>query len=272
MKRKLLIRDVQLIELEMLNDFVRVCEDNGLRYMLACGTLLGSIKYKGFVPWDDDIDVFMPRPDFDRLCELAKDKELFNDNYSFICERNGTFDRPFAKIQDIRTYIVRKFSHDQFHIFVDIVPVDGISDQINLGKSRKRIINVIKLLAIRKSKLGKGTNFIRKVVKYPAKAVLNLFNESLFLGIINKELSKYDYDSAKYVGAVASIGFKGWPECMLKNEFEQTVSVLFEGEEYSTMSCWDGYLHGKFGKYEEPPAVGQRPEDKSHFIEAWMDE
>ena len=65
------LRDLQLVELEILREFVRVCEAHGLRYYLAYGTLLGAVLHRGFIPWDDDIDVTMPRPDYERFARIC---------------------------------------------------------------------------------------------------------------------------------------------------------------------------------------------------------
>ena len=80
---KLDLKDVQEISYEILKEFKDFCNTNGLRYYLAYGTLIGAIRHKGFIPWDDDIDVFMPRPDYEKLLQLYTD----NANYQLYSPR-----------------------------------------------------------------------------------------------------------------------------------------------------------------------------------------
>jgi len=73
MEREVLER-VQPVLMEMLREIVRVCEENGIHYILYRGTLLGAIRHKGFIPWDDDMDIAMPRKDYERFCQIASQK------------------------------------------------------------------------------------------------------------------------------------------------------------------------------------------------------
>ena len=83
MKKELSLAEVKKIEIEILDYIVSVCEANNLRYFLAGGTLLGAVRHGGFIPWDDDIDINMPRPDYDKLVEIMKEKGLNIDNYEW---------------------------------------------------------------------------------------------------------------------------------------------------------------------------------------------
>ena len=79
--QKLSDEEVKNIQIELLDEFVSVCNELGMYYTLGGGTLLGAIRHKGFIPWDDDIDVLMPRPDYDRLLEYdAKNEKLWSSN------------------------------------------------------------------------------------------------------------------------------------------------------------------------------------------------
>ena len=74
MPSSLTLDDIKRLQLDMLKAVARVCDRHGLRYFLAYGTLLGAVRHGGFIPWDDDIDIILPRPDYDRLVELAWDR------------------------------------------------------------------------------------------------------------------------------------------------------------------------------------------------------
>lgn len=120
------LRKLQLAELEILNEFVRVCEKWSLRYYLVGGTLLGAVRHKGFIPWDDDIDVAMPREDYDKFATVCRE-ELGPDYFYQSPETDLHYFLTYAKIRRNGTEVYEKrFKNAAFHkgIFIDIFPLD----------------------------------------------------------------------------------------------------------------------------------------------------
>lgn len=120
------LRQLQLAELEILNEFVRVCEKEGLRYYLVGGTLLGAVRHQGFIPWDDDVDVAMPREDYDRFARIAE-KELAPQYFYQSPDTDPHYFLTYAKIRKNGTEIYEeRFKNARFHkgIFIDIFPLD----------------------------------------------------------------------------------------------------------------------------------------------------
>ena len=117
---KLNLKDLQHLELEIFKYFISVCEKYDLRYYLAGGTLLGAIRHKGFIPWDDDIDVLMPRTDYDKLQEIGK--SLCDERYRLASFELGNLNYPFAKIFDTYTKIKKTFDFDETEqqVWIDI--------------------------------------------------------------------------------------------------------------------------------------------------------
>ena len=121
---------MHLLHLDILKEFIRICNKYELRYFLLGGSCLGTVRHQGFIPWDDDIDVGMPRPDYERFMEIAQN-EL--PEYYFLQNSKTDPDYPlcFAKIRDSRTtFIERSVSHLNINhgIYFDIFPLDGLSN------------------------------------------------------------------------------------------------------------------------------------------------
>ena len=125
------LRALQLVELEILREFVRLCEANGLRYYLAYGTLLGAVRHKGFIPWDDDIDVTMPREDYERfaaICGAGLPGGLRWQSYA----TEGHYPVWFGKLIREDT-VLRQALSDHLDIsqsvFIDVFPLDGLASR-----------------------------------------------------------------------------------------------------------------------------------------------
>lgn len=120
------LRKLQLVELEILNEFVRICEAHSLQYYLVGGTLLGAVRHKGFIPWDDDIDVAMPREDYDSFAQIAP-QELNSQYFYQSPETDPYYFLTYAKIRKNGTKVYEeRFKYAKFHkgIFIDIFPLD----------------------------------------------------------------------------------------------------------------------------------------------------
>ena len=120
------LRQLQLNELEILREFVRICEKHHLKYVLTGGTLLGAVRHGGFIPWDDDIDVAMPREDYDRFAKVCQ--PMLAGKYFYQSpETDPDYYLPYAKIRKNGTLAYEpRFQYAQFHkgVFIDIFPLD----------------------------------------------------------------------------------------------------------------------------------------------------
>lgn len=132
------MNDLQKTEFEILKQAIRICDDLNLRYYLVCGSALGAVKYQGFIPWDDDVDIGLPRRDYEIFCEKAQQmlpEHLFLQNW----QTQKCFPAIFSKIRNSQTtYIEKSAAYLPIHhgVYIDIFPIDGYPDD---PKRQKRV-------------------------------------------------------------------------------------------------------------------------------------
>ena len=131
---------LQQVEFEMLCEFVRICDELGLTYYLVCGSALGAVKYKGFIPWDDDLDVALPRPDYEVFCEKAQSmlpSHLFLQNH----HTDPYYPLIFSKIRNSNTAFIEKSyagTNINHGIYIDVFPLDGYPEDVALQKKLEK--------------------------------------------------------------------------------------------------------------------------------------
>ena len=242
MKKQLSLDEIKEVELQILIEFRRICNELGLRYYLSGGTLLGAIRHKGFIPWDDDIDLAMPRSDFNKLIEFSRSYQ--NDTYKFLFfSQTGTL-LPYAKFVNIKTHIDAKYAEDEMqqHLWLDIMPMDGLPEDLNeVARIYKKAEYYRKIIGLCNAKLGEGKSAVKKLAKYVLKPLALIYGKERAIANLNKLAMKYDYDSAKYVGAI-TWGLYGEAEKILKADIDKRYQVTFENEQFDSFSCWDSYL------------------------------
>ena len=247
------------IEAAILKDFSDYCVKNGLRYYLYAGTLLGAVRHQGFIPWDDDIDVVMPRPDYEKFyTQVQKSKiaphldiETYRISEHSIC--------PFIKLVDNRTDGHEQNLPSSFHtaVWIDIFPLDGVpdrkSEQRHLIKKQKHLI---KLLDLCTRQYIPCKDLLRHMKRYMIWKVFGRINYK----DIDKQLElnslKYDYDSSRYIGN--TVYCDGMNEIITKQEFEIPVQLEFEGYQFNAPKNYDQYLTNLYGNYMKYPPLKER--------------
>ncbi|WP_302489657.1 phosphorylcholine transferase LicD [uncultured Mitsuokella sp.] len=256
-------QEIKKIELNILLYFDAFCKRNKLRYYLAGGTLLGAVRHQGFIPWDDDVDVCMPRKDYNRLIKI------FDNNSRFVLLSNQLNNSyfPFAKLTDSTTIVKAQYNEQETGLWIDILPVDGLPEDLDkVNKIYEKCDFYRKILSLVDTKLGEGKTTYHKYAKYLLKPIANLYGGNRCSAVIEKIALSNPYDQSKYVGIV-TWGLYGSGERMLKSEFEASTSVLFEGHQFPAFSCWQSYLTGLYGNFMQLP-----PEEKriTHDMMVYM--
>ncbi|MGP2526689.1 LicD family protein [Acidaminococcus sp. LBK-2] len=262
---KLTHSDIQQVELKILLYFTNFCKEHNLKFYLAGGTLLGAIRHKGFIPWDDDIDVCMPRADYERLNKIFKSDGIYQLTSNQL--DNSFF--PYANLKNMNTCVKSKYVKQDSQLWIDIFPVDGLPESLDVVKKIYRQCDFYRrIFLLANATLGEGKNTFHKYSKYIIKPFSLLYGKRHCVEKIEQIAQKNSYQDCKYVGIV-TWGLYGAGERMLKSEFEKQVLVEFEGYQFPAFSCWDTYLHGLYGDYMQLPPVEKR---QTHNMEVyWRD-
>lgn len=269
--RKVELSEVKKIELNLLIQFDTFCKKHNLYYVLCGGTLLGAVRHKGFIPWDDDIDVLMPRPDYEKLMLLKK--EMITEIPSYIkmtSWKNKSSNYPFVKWVDSRTKIYEKYynSDIESNIWIDIFPIDGNPDsksKLNHLYFKSKFLR--KILMLKYARLGEGKSQAKKYAKFLIKPFLKSVNTYRLCDFLDKIAKTYKFESCNYIGGV--LWGYGPQERVLKDSFLKPIKMEFEGYTFNAPSNYDDYLKGLYKDYMQIP-----PEDKriTHSFEAYIEE
>ena len=252
------ISQVKSIQLEIMDYFHSWCMENNIKYFISAGTLIGALRHKGFIPWDDDIDVVMLRKDYDHLIATFPNTETGKYRlYSIEVDNNCT--KPYAKIYDSQTVMIEGNERIEttLGVNIDIFPLenatDDIQDAIRMKKQIKIYDNILGVKLLDHSDRGKTKNFLVGLLR-----MLSIpFTCGWLIHNIIRRATKYkdNEDSRFIVNAV--IYAKGEKEILEREWFKETVELDFEGRKYLAPVGADQYMHRLFGDYMQLP-----PEDK----------
>ena len=250
------------IQLTLLDEIDSFCRANGLRYTLAYGTLLGAVRHKGYIPWDDDIDIAMLREDYDKFVANFK---VSDKPYVVVHDYTNdvTYDQPFAKVSDERTIFYEKGTYAKdVGLFVDVFPIDNLYDTEEQSVEYLKKIRWVKIL--RDVKYLKPSNN-RKTWKNVGIILVRpfLFGISIrkLTGKILEHAKKRENILSKYVGVVCDT-FIHYESVIERSVFENYIDLQFEDRVYKCIRDYDRYLTNEYGDYMTP--VKDRP---SHNIE-----
>ena len=248
--------------LKLLNRFVEVCDNNHLQYFLAGGTALGAVRHKGMIPWDDDIDVFMPRNEYEKLQELPP--STWGEGYrlgSWKTIKNYPYD--FLKLELLNTTLIERIHPDYVgFVFLDIFPIDRFPNDAGFIHGIESDLKKV------------YSHFIECTIKHDSdcKSVMEL---------VTLHIKRALYNHRKCMEELEGIAMRGKDTgelmCDFHNYFychggwssayfEKSVQMEFEGKTYSIAVNWDGYLRHLYGEYMIPPPIENRKGHGFDFI------
>lgn len=253
--------------LDILKAFMKICKDNGLTYYCCAGTAIGAVRHHGIIPWDDDIDVIMPRPDYDRLLEIAKAADF--GKYEIITPYDDeTYPLYFSKLSNRNTTLIEDRQIPcVIGLYVDIFPLDATDDDVAKAKRLKdrytKIINRLNAVSTHNT-FGEYLSLLKKKEEWGRFAIKTLafFCRSAVRRHLIRQMDRlsylYDYDKAKNVQVYT--GSYGHREVFPKSWLGKGKEFPFEDTTVLLPECYDEYLRHFFNDYMQFPPVEQRIE------------
>lgn len=265
--KRLSLREMQAVLLELLTEFDRICKEYGLRYTLASGTLLGAVRHKGFIPWDDDADVYMPRPDYEKFMRIIAEDGVLPEHLAYSKDRGkGTY-YCFAKLLDKR-YRIKTPNHIEVkYLYLDIFPIDGVAEN---EKERKRQYRKERYWTIHAGicqwyTMDSWWGFIAYVIGWWFYLGVNLFlPRSLCVRKMNELALKYEFGTTK-MATCHNFGY--WGEAVPTEVYENYSEIEFEGRKFMAVSNYDLLLKNAFGDYMKLPSL--KKQRSRHYMRAY---
>lgn len=260
------LRQLQLKELNLLKFFQKICKENSIRYFALGGTLLGAVRHRGFIPWDDDIDVGIPRPDYERLCQILEKSEFGEEIRFCTYKNNPAYIRYFGHIEDTRFKIVRhdKLTAEETFAWIDLFPLDAMPNNAILRK-----IKVWQVLALRAmfrfscfdrlvDVKKKGRPLHERILIWVGlhTPIQKLFDTKKCLARLEKALTSIPYEKSNYL--VNAMGAYKFREMFHKKYYGDGKLYPFEDTEIMGPVDYDFVCTQLYGDYMTPPKMDDR--------------
>ena len=253
------IQQLRCIQTGILDAVHRFCQQHGLRYFLSSGTLIGAVRHKGYIPWDDDVDIYMPRQDYEVFLQTFTDPTGVYRAINPMTERHYYY--TFAKVVDQRTRMVEKETVGyEIGVYIDIFPVDYVTDDL---QERRRVFRQKKLLyKIRRCKISNGNPLQSRL------AYMVYRHWPLSVQQIERRIRKLIVRETP-TGTVCNMteAGPGITGCFPAADIASAVDIEFEGKYYKTMAGYSDYLQRTYGDYMTLPPPDRRV---THEFEAYL--
>lgn len=250
-------------ELIIAKEIKRLCEENGIKYFIIAGTLLGAVRHKGFIPWDDDMDIGMLREDYEKFLEIAR-KNLGEEFFLQTTETDCAYGLNFAKILLKNTSLSEGTASKNSvkGIFIDVFPFDAVPENAEETEKHKKRTYFLRrlLLAKQNYKVCGEKEYVKRLVYFALKIVSVFFSRARLSEKLDSECGRYN-ESGRMPQKIVNIGgaYGYDKETILREWVDGTVELPFENITLSAPAGYKSYLEYFYGDYMTPP-----PEDKRY--------
>ena len=264
------IKQIQKVIFEIFTQIISLCDKHNIEYFIIGGTALGAVRHKGFIPWDDDLDIGMTRKNYEHFLEIAKKelpKDLFLQNFN--TETNTPF--YFSKIRKNNTKLVEYYSRNlKIHqgLFIDIFPYDNMPDNASERKKHIKDVNFWINLFIAKTLTGssipqKGIiGHSKLLIRFILHYLLIFVSKNFLFNKIEKVIQKYNHTESEYKAYIKLPNHK-----IRSNNLKQLKKIEFEGKLVSCSNNIEDYLSNCFGDYMKLPPENERVGHRPYILE-----
>ena len=252
--------DIKKVSLEILSDVHDFCVANNLHYSLAYGTLIGAVRHKGFIPWDDDIDIIMPRKDYERFFKLYK-----SDRFQVSCPSLNNSYLFFGRVYDTKTYVKAwrpQTTLQNTGVWIDVFPIDYVPNE--LGAFENEVSKISSLYKISHYKRMALQSFCEVGFRH-VKTILKLLADKIKTNSIDllktvaeaDEIAKTNINNSDFMGAITCHVYSH-KEHIPSHVFSEFIDVPFEGKLYKSVKDYDVLLSNYYGNYMQLPPIEKR--------------
>lgn len=245
------LKDMQKVSLDILKDVHAFCVSNNINYSLAYGTLLGAVRHRGFIPWDDDIDIVMPRPDYERFKKTFKSKcgyELVKEEDSYIAFMRVCDCTQTVACESLWPWTKRK----NLGLWIDIFPLDALEDDKKEFSKRMAYLERLfdRQLKARNATVlhSKNVDFVQNLKQVVKHILFSHIDISKINQAILCEAMRYTWSEASKCSQLVC-GGNSDKEFFDKKLFEQTMLMPFEDAKFCVAQGWDEILRANYGDY-----------------------
>lgn len=257
------LRQIQMIQLEMLVEVDRICKKCGIKYNIIAGTLLGAVRHGGYIPWDDDADVALLRPEYEKFRQAVKEELDISRFYFQDHRRTKGYRWGYGKLRRKGTLFLREYQEDMPYeqgIFIDIFPLDGIPDNYIF-----RSLKNFECFCVRKilwSRVGRTAE--KNKLKRQCYQLLSLIPEEKVWKHYRRMVILANRKRTKWV-RILTFPTPNKEYGYDRNWYENSMEFTFEGNIFQGIKDYDSYLNFKFGEYRKLPPLEKR---KTHSVSA----
>ena len=263
MREEVSIVEMQKISMEVVKIIADICEQHNLRYFLIYGTLIGAIRHKDFIPWDDDLDIMMPRPDYDKLL-------------AYLYEHIGEYPHLRVFNHDVckeYPYMITRVSDDRYEIvmdnekpygmgvFIDIYPYDGLGntqeEALKYGMKGDRLSSLCYQATRDHFAIENTKSPLRKIIKYPVYLLSKLCGKDRFQDKLESLARVKNYDDSEYVGCVVWLS-GGMRDIFPRKWFDESILSDFGEYKFRIPKEYDKILRHIYGDYMQLPPESER--------------
>lgn len=265
---ELTLKELQQVNLSILKDVHAFCESNNIKYSIAYGTLIGAVRHKGFIPWDDDVDIVMPRPDYERFCRTYHSESGMRLIY-YGNDRSAL--AAFARVVECEKTVYqteRPWTFQKSGVWIDIFPLDGVknAEEYRLRYERLKPISRFVYKFRRQNHHIVSSDSWWSIFKTVLARVAGLggwIPSALLNKIIIATMTKYDYNDCYGYGQISCLD--DGPIVFSKKGFDSPILLDFEDTQFRAMSDYDTVLRKLYGDYMQLP-----PSDKQVPKQYWI--